>query len=71
MVHGQSKLCLHIAVATKTQGRLRLLQKAAVQPAHLVRKLRHLEEVALRRTQITLALVLDLCDQVRGVALIA
>jgi hypothetical protein len=71
VMHGQGKLSLHIAMTAKAQCGLRLLQKTAVQPAHLVRKLWHLEEMTLRIAQVTLALVLDLSDQVRSVALIA
>jgi len=71
VMHGQSKLSLHIAMTTKAQCGLGLLQKTAVQPADFVRKLRDLEEMTLRRDKTTLALVLDLSDQVRSVALIA
>ncbi len=71
MVHRQCKLRLHVVVATEAQLRLRFLQEAAVQPSNFIRKLRHLEEVPLRRSEFALALVLDFIDQVRGVALIA
>src|SRR5947207_1797085 len=70
MVDRQCKLRLHIVVATETQLWLRLLQQAAVQPADLIRKLWHLVKVPLRRAQFALALVLDLIDQMRGMALI-
>lgn len=71
MMHGQRKLRLHGAMAVEAQRRLRLLQQAALQPANLVRKLRHLIEMALRRTQVAFALVFHFLHQVRGVALIA
>ncbi len=71
MVYRQRKLRLHRAVAVKAQRGLGLLQQTAVQPAHLVGNLRHLEKVALWRTQVALALVFDFSHQVRGVALVA
>src|SRR5579864_967282 len=70
MVNWQRKLRLDSSVAVETQRRFRLLQQAAVQPADLIRELRHLIEVRLRILAISLAQVFDLSDQVRGVTLI-
>src|SRR6185437_4337399 len=71
MMHRQRKLRLHRSMAVKAQRRFRLFQQAALQPADFIRKLWHLEKVALWRTEITFALVFDFGHQMRSVALIA
>jgi hypothetical protein len=58
-------------VTVEAQCRLRLLEQAAVQPADFVGQLRHLIEMSLRILTVSLALVFDFSDQVRGMTLIA
>jgi len=71
MVHRESELGLHGPVTVEAECWLRLFEQAAVQPADFVGQLRHLIEVSLRVLTVSLALVFDFGDQVRGMALIA
>lgn len=71
MMDWQGELGLNRAVATETKLRFGLFEQAVVQPADFVRKLRHLKEVSLRVTQLTLTLIFDRFNQMRAMALVA
>jgi hypothetical protein len=69
MMRRQRELSLNVAVASKTQFRLRLLKQTVVEPAILLWELWHGEESGLRDTQIHSLRIPRRLDQMRRVTI--
>jgi hypothetical protein len=71
MMHRKSKLGLNRSVTGVTELRLRRFQQAVAEPARLIRSRYDLEELRLGCREVTLAWILVLADEMRGMACVA